>query len=90
MRRNARHRCGAALQRARGCCFWPSRRLDRTDRGNDARLDHDGFGSIQSKTVVIDSNNVERDANGKPLHTFPHPALEYAPIDFEPAASRIC
>ncbi|WP_041344618.1 hypothetical protein [Nitrobacter winogradskyi] len=25
---------------------------------------------------VIDSNILERDAGGKPLHTFPHPALE--------------
>jgi hypothetical protein len=24
---------------------------------------------------VIDSNILERDAGGKPLHTFPHPAL---------------
>jgi hypothetical protein len=41
-------------------------------------LDHDDFGSIQSKIMnVIDSNIVERDAGGKPLHTFPHPALDH-------------
>jgi hypothetical protein len=40
-------------------------------------LDHDDFGSNRSKIMnVIDSNILERDAGGKPLHTFPHPALE--------------
>jgi hypothetical protein len=39
-------------------------------------LDHDDFGSNRSKIMnVIDSNILERDAGGKPLHTFPHPAL---------------
>jgi hypothetical protein len=39
-------------------------------------LDHDDFGSNRSKIInVIDSNILERDAGGKPLHTFPHPAL---------------
>jgi predicted TPR repeat methyltransferase len=39
--------------------------------------DYDNFGLNQSKIVnVIDSKNLERDAGGKPLHTFPHPALE--------------
>jgi predicted kinase len=38
-------------------------------------LDHDGFGSNRSKTIVIDSNRLERDAGGKPVPTFPHPAL---------------
>jgi hypothetical protein len=51
-------------------------------------LDHDDFGLIQSKIMnVIDSNNVERDMQislrnlrkldcaGKPVPTFPHPAL---------------
>ncbi len=46
-----------------------ARRL-RTD------LDHDDFGLNQSKIMnVIDSNNLERDAGGKPVPTFPHPAL---------------
>ncbi len=41
-----------------------------------ATLDHDGFGLNQSKTMnVIDSNSLERDAGGKPVPTFPHPAL---------------
>jgi inorganic triphosphatase YgiF len=45
-----------------------------------AALDHDDFGLTRSKILnVIDSNNLERDAGGKPLHTFPHPAL--APQD---------
>ncbi len=40
-------------------------------------LDHDDFGLNQSKIMnVIDSNNLERDAGGKPVPTFPHPALE--------------
>jgi hypothetical protein len=30
---------------------------------------------------VIDSNRLERDASGKPLHTFPHPALDVARHD---------
>jgi hypothetical protein len=32
---------------------------------------------------VIDSNILERDVSGKPLHTFPHPALVsfHQPID---------
>jgi hypothetical protein len=42
-----------------------------------ASLDHDDFGSNRCKIMnVIDSNILlERDAGGKPLHTFPHPAL---------------
>jgi hypothetical protein len=51
-------------------------------------FDHDDFGLIQSKIVVIDSNKLERDAQislrnlrqldcaGKPVPTFLHPALE--------------
>ncbi len=40
------------------------------------RLDHDDFGLNQSKIMnVIDSHNLERDAGGKPVPTFPHPAL---------------
>jgi hypothetical protein len=45
---------------------------------NDAAcpLDHDDFGLIQSKIMnVIDSKSLERDAGGKPVSTFPHPAL---------------
>ena len=39
-------------------------------------LDHDGFGLNQSKTMnVIDSKGLERVAGGKPLRTFPQPAL---------------
>jgi hypothetical protein len=39
-------------------------------------LDHDDFGLIQSKIMnVIDSKDLERDAGGKPVPTFPHPAL---------------
>ncbi len=41
-----------------------------------AFLDHDDFGLNQSKIMnVIDSNNLERDAGGKPVPTFPHPTL---------------
>jgi hypothetical protein len=49
-----------------------------SDQGQpvEAPLDHDDFGSNRSKIMnVIDSNILERDAGGKPLHTFPHPAL---------------
>ncbi len=39
--------------------------------------DRDGFGLNQSKTMnVIDLHELERDSDGKPLHTFPDPALE--------------
>jgi hypothetical protein len=38
-------------------------------------LDHDDFGLNQSKIIVIDSKSLERDAGGKPVSTFPHPAL---------------
>ena len=38
--------------------------------------DHEGFGSNQSKAMsMIDSESVERDAGGKPVSTFSHPAL---------------
>jgi MFS family permease len=36
--------------------------------------DHDDFGSSRSKIIVIDSKKLERDAGGKPVPTFPHPA----------------
>jgi len=39
------------------------------------RLDHDDLGSIRSKIIVIDSKGLARDAGGKPVSTFPHPAL---------------
>jgi hypothetical protein len=55
----------------------------------DDALDHDDFGLIQSKIMnVIDSNKLERDMQislrnlrkldcaGKPVPTFPHPALD--------------
>jgi hypothetical protein len=39
-------------------------------------LDHDDFGLKQSKIInLIDSKSLERDAGGKPVSTFPHPAL---------------
>jgi hypothetical protein len=44
---------------------------------NAQPLDHDDFGLNQSKIMnVIDSKSLERDAGGKPVSTFPHPALE--------------
>jgi hypothetical protein len=64
-----------------------------------ATLDHDGFGLNQSKTMsetsdmsdvsvnVIDSKVLERDPGGKPVPTFPHPALA-APSGF-PFASLV-
>ncbi len=46
--------------------------------GFRAALDHDDFGLNQSKIMnVIDSNTLERDAGGKPVPTFPHPALDH-------------
>ena len=40
-------------------------------------LDRDDFRLIQSKIMTaIYLNRLERDFSGKPLHTFPHPALE--------------
>jgi hypothetical protein len=39
-------------------------------------LDHDDVGSTRSDVInVIDSYKLERDAGGKPVPTFPHPAL---------------
>jgi molybdopterin molybdotransferase len=39
-------------------------------------LDRDEVGLNQSNFInVIDTNKLERDTSGKPLHTFPHPAL---------------
>jgi hypothetical protein len=39
-------------------------------------LDHDDFGLNPSKIMnVIESKSLERDAGGKPVSTFPHPAL---------------
>ena len=44
-----------------------------------AALDHDDFGSVRSEIInVIDSFKLERDAGGKPVPTFPHPALASA------------
>jgi len=41
-----------------------------------APLDHDDLGSDRSKIMnVIDSKGLERDAGGKPVSAFPHPAL---------------
>ena len=40
-----------------------------------APRDHDGFGLNQSEIIVRDRfKSLERDAGGKPLRTFPHPA----------------
>jgi SAM-dependent methyltransferase len=40
------------------------------------RLDHDDFGLNQSKIMnVIDSKSLERDAGGKAVSAFPHPAV---------------
>jgi general secretion pathway protein J len=51
----------------------PARELPRT---RQSALDHDDFGLNQSKIMnVIDSRSLERDAGGKPVPTFPHPAL---------------
>ena len=48
-------------------------------------LDHDGFGSNRSKAMnVINSKNLERDAGGKPVPTFPHPALPASAPDPTP------
>jgi hypothetical protein len=33
---------------------------------------------IDPNMNVIDSNILERDASGKPLHTFPHPVPDFA------------
>jgi pimeloyl-ACP methyl ester carboxylesterase len=52
-----------------------ARALARRGRSR-APQDHDDLGSNQSKIMnVIDSNILERDAGGEPLHTFPHPTL---------------
>jgi hypothetical protein len=40
-------------------------------------LDHDDFGFIQSKIIVIESKSSQRDAGGKPGSIFPHPALAH-------------
>ena len=45
-------------------------------RAGSSGLDHDDFGLNQSKIInVIDSKHLERIAGGKPLRTFPQPAL---------------
>lgn len=49
-------------------------------------LDHDDLGSDRSKIMkVIDPVSLERDAGGKPLHTFPHPALVPADLSRLPS-----
>jgi hypothetical protein len=51
---------------------------DSWGRSPERSLDHDDFGSNRSKIMkVIEFNILERDAGGKPLHTFPHPALDF-------------
>ena len=48
------------------CCF----------HGVNPPLDHEDFGLNHSKIMkVIDTKSLERDAGGKPVSTFPHPAL---------------
>jgi hypothetical protein len=57
-------------------------RLDSTDNLAGLRregLDHDESGSNRSGFIVIDFKVFERDASGKPVSTFPHPALEQHP-----------
>ena len=50
-----------------------------------ACLDHDDFGSTRAKIMnVIDFPILERDAGGKPLHTFPHPAPARIPQKWIP------
>jgi hypothetical protein len=49
--------------------------MSRSGPGERA-IDHDDFGSNRSKIMnVIDSKKLERDFSGKPVSTFPHPAL---------------
>ncbi|MGB8277680.1 MAG: M23 family metallopeptidase [Methylovirgula sp.] len=65
-------------------------------------LNHDDFGLNQSKVMtetsdisdvsrnVIDSKSVERDAGGKPVPAFPHPALAPLSFDFDlPLATQL-
>ena len=62
----------------RDACFAASAPNYKT--GPAAPLDHDDFGLDQAKIMnVIDSKSLERDAGGKPLRTFPHPALDCEP-----------
>jgi hypothetical protein len=52
-------------------------------------LDHDDFGLNQSKIMnVIDSKSLERDAGGKPVSAFPHPALASAGLSA--VSARCC
>jgi hypothetical protein len=44
-------------------------------------LDDADLGSIGSEVGVIDSEDVERVAGGKPVAGFPPPALEHFPAD---------
>jgi hypothetical protein len=47
------------------CNFW------------DHALNHDDFGLNPSEIIkLIDSKGLERDAGGKPVSTFPHPAFK--------------
>jgi hypothetical protein len=71
-RRAARQDCGSQLGPSRTGSTHGRLRLR-----DGAALDHDDFGSNQSKIMnVIGSNSSERDAGGKPVPTFPHPALK--------------
>jgi hypothetical protein len=55
----------------RACRPGPPQEPARSDQ------DHDDLGSNRSKVMnVIDFNELERDAGGKPVSTFPHPALD--------------
>jgi hypothetical protein len=52
-------------------------------------LDHDDFGLNQSKIInVIDPEALERVAGGKPLRTFPQPALGGQPLAALGATTR--
>jgi hypothetical protein len=93
--RRKRVRAGSAADPIRASRFTPTRHARATaarlsPRG--PRLDHDDLGSNRSKVMnVIDSENVERDRQirlrnlreldcvGKPVPTFPRPALERFP-----------
>ena len=53
-------------------------------RAVDGALDRDDFRLDQSKIMTaIYFNSLERDSSGKPLHTFPHPALALGETAFQ-------
>jgi riboflavin kinase/FMN adenylyltransferase len=55
----------------------PSCRLRHGIYAVRVEVDHDALGSNRSKGMnAVDSKSLERDASGKPVSTFPHPALK--------------